>query len=110
MLKVRQQAMETELRTLLDEVSRSPDPARAPYQTSRIGFDTEELKRLAASLSKEEGALLKLRADLGRLAMRRKALEALKEKRAHEFEIARGRKQQLELDEAFRLLQKKGQG
>jgi flagellar export protein FliJ len=109
-LKTRRQSVETELRSLLENTSLAPDPVWAPFQASKVTFDMQELEKLAGFLSKEQSVLDKLRADLLRLAMRRKALEALKERRAREFNTIRSRKQQIDLDEAYRLIPKKGEG
>ena len=106
-VKARKLVVEEQLRSVLNEASQAPAGARAPFQATRIAADTDEISRLGLVLRKEEIAAERARAELGRLAMRRKALESLEEKRRTEFNFARNRQQQMEVEESFRLIPKK---
>lgn len=92
---------------LLQTASRFVDLARAPYQNAKVRADMLDLQRLEQAISQEKGRTEKLKQDLGRLAMRRKALESLREKRQQDFRVSENRREQHAIDETFRVLPKK---
>jgi flagellar export protein FliJ len=74
-----------------------------PYQTGKLQADCKEIELLEQEIIGAKHELAGKKEDLARLAMRRKALDTLKDKRRSEHRIQEERKDQKKLDELYRL-------
>lgn len=106
-LKERHLALSASQREMLKIAAQRMDLAHAPYQSAKIRADIADLKRLEGAIANEQRMAEKYRAELARLAMRRKALESLREKRRDDFRVKETRREQAAIDEAFRIMPKK---
>lgn len=106
-LKERHHLLAANQRAFLELAGRHPDMARAHYQNTKIRADLVELRKLEQAVANEQTAADKIRVELGRLAMRRKALESLRERRYQEYRVGETRHEQNRIDESYRNLPKK---
>jgi flagellar export protein FliJ len=101
---------EATIRSLLDQ-SRdrwTQDSSWIPYQTSKVAADARDINRIDKKLVAVRNTLEEKKFELGRLAMKRKAMENLKEKRKSMFRVEETRREQKTNDELYRLLKKAG--
>jgi hypothetical protein len=91
------------LRQLLSRNSEHTNTDWSYYETNKISLDAKESIRLGLLIQEETAHLEKKKRELSRLMMRKKGLEALKEKRAAEFKLVEARREQKKLDETFQL-------
>jgi flagellar export protein FliJ len=78
-----------------------------PYQVGKIQADSRELIRLEEDIHQTKLDVTRTKDELARIAMRRKALANLKEKRYAEFRLSESRLEQKRLDEMYRLVKGK---
>lgn len=78
-----------------------------PYQTAKLQADCKEIEQLEEQIVLAKNELAGKQEDLARLAMRRKALDTLKDKRRVEHRVLEDRKEQKKLDELYRLNSKR---
>ncbi len=104
-LEKRKETLDQELRTLLGNSGKSlvSSLAWAPYETSRVQVNLGNRQELETAISTKTEALEFGKLELSRAALKRKALENLREKRKSEFRTEEGRRDQKKLDEYFRL-------
>lgn len=88
-----------QVRNSLQRLSSDPVSPIVTVLYQAIEAANEDGKRLEGSLAEERAAQVKLKGELIRLVMRRKALEALKEKRYADHRLAERRHEQKVLDE-----------
>ncbi len=79
-----------------------------PYQTAKVAADAREISRLEHKIVKAHEALEDKKFELGKLAMKRKAIENLREKKKFAFRVDETRREQKNNDEMYRLLKKSG--
>jgi flagellar export protein FliJ len=72
-------------------------------RNEKVDLDRQELKRVSAEWVQENEMLDNLHYDLGKIAMRRKAIETLRERKEQEFKLVDNRREQTKLDEAYRM-------
>lgn len=77
------------------------------FLSQKIEQDTRETLRIERMIRKEKEDLENKRYELGAIAMRRKGLESLKEKRFMDFKLDERRKSQKRLDQNYQLLKGK---
>jgi flagellar export protein FliJ len=89
----------SQVRSSLQRLSADPVSPIVTVLYQAIEVANEDGKRLEGTLAEERAAQVKLRGELIRLVMRRKALEALKEKRHADHRLAERRHEQKIIDE-----------
>ena len=104
-LEKRTEEIRAGLRVMLEKHHTQLSAEWVQYHTSKIAFDAHEVGRLEAILQKETAALEKKKVELSRLLYRKKALEALREKRLREFNTHESRRQQRVLDDVYQMTQ-----
>ncbi len=77
------------------------------FLSQKIEQDSKETLRVERVIRKEKEDLENKRYELGRISMRRKGVESLKEKRFADFKLDEGRKSQKRLDQSYQLLKGK---
>lgn len=87
------------LRAMLTKLAQAPSSPLAGMLTRSVEGDNEDVKRLEISLREEKEAQAKLQKELLRMVMRRKALEALKEKKYGDHRAEQRLREQKVLDE-----------
>lgn len=102
-LKARRNELETSLRDLLGKSHGGGAALLSEFYDAKIALDSADWKRLGGELVKEEAAAAKKRSELDRIFRRKKALEALREKRLAEWRTDQARKDQRRLDDAYAL-------
>jgi len=105
-LETRRDRLNTNIRELLDRVPKESDLHLVPYQGPKITIDLNEIKVTELELKRQNEELEMRRAELVNIGRRKKALEALKERKAQEFRLNRSRKEQKDMDQMFQLTQK----
>lgn len=100
----RVQELEVDLRQLLEEGPKrfAEGMQWASFQVNRIAADRRDIEALAKNLRLLHEALEEKRGELARLAMRRQAMENLRDKRKAEFKLDQSRRDQKQMDELFR--------
>lgn len=104
-LKRRKDGLEAGMRDLLSKHHEQLSSEWTYYHTSKITLDAKEISKLEDLMVKENAALEKSKGELGRLLMRKKSLETLKEKRHQEFKMQESRRQQHRLDDIYQASQ-----
>jgi flagellar biosynthesis chaperone FliJ len=89
----------SQVRNSLKRLSADPVSPIVTILYQAIEVANEDGKRLEGTLAEERAAQVKLKGELIRLVMRRKALEALKDKRYADHRLAERRHEQKILDE-----------
>jgi len=79
-----------------------------PYQTSKVAADARDILRIEKKVIEAKEELEAKKFELGRLAMKRKAMENLKDKRKAIFRVEETRREQKTNDELYRLVKKPG--
>lgn len=82
-------------------------PEWVPYQVDKVKQDLRSIDLITQDVRNMREKLEYLQFELGKLSMRRKALENLKDTRKKEFTLFESRKEQKRLDEVYRLNEKK---
>lgn len=92
-------------RQLLEETPQrlSEGSAWIPYQTSQVALNVESMRKKEKEIALIQVELAEKQEELGRLAMKRKALENLKDNKYHEHRIEERRREQKKMDELFTL-------
>jgi hypothetical protein len=108
-LKKRKQAVQESIFSACENPTEGSyiDLGLSLVQSEKLKFDREEILRLEILIRKEEETLEKKRSELAKLAMRRRGLENLKDKRYREFRLIEVRKDQKRLDENYQILKVK---
>ena len=96
----RKQALEEGVRLLL---SAGFDPYFAVFRAQKAQVDTNEVARIEKLLVEEKALLEKRKQELTEVLQKKKALEALKEKRYAEHRVVENRREQAASEEAFRV-------
>ena len=104
-LNKRVEGLQAGMRDLLSKHHEQLSSEWTFYHTSKIGLDAKEVSKIEALLVNENAGLEKKKGELGRLLMRKKSLENLKEKRLQEFKMQESRKQQRSLDDLYQVSQ-----
>lgn len=76
----------------------------AHFQQEKVKADLFQMKQLDRLIVDQTAECDKCRGELSRISMRRRSVEALRDKRESEFRIERARKEQKQLDETHQLL------
>ena len=109
-LRARMVTLEEDTRRILEEtpLRLAENPAWAPYQTSQVALNTKRVRELQVKYDQVRNDWEIKKLELGRHAMRRKALENLRANKLSEFKIEETRKDQKKMDELFQLSSPKG--
>lgn len=78
-----------------------------PYQVAKVQADSEDLYKIELAIKFAIIEIDKRKQELARIAMRRKGLSNLKEKRHQEFKLDQSRLDQKRTDELYRLVKNK---
>jgi flagellar biosynthesis chaperone FliJ len=105
-LESRKERLNGNIRELLDRVPQDADLQLVPYQGPKISLDLKELKITELEIKKQTEELDMRRAELVNIVRRKKALEALKDKKAQEFRVEQSRREQKLLDQTYQLTSK----
>ena len=95
--------LEADLRQLLEEGPKrfAEGMQWASFQVNRIAADRRDIEVLAKKLNTLQEDLQEKRGELAKLAMRRQAMENLRDKRKAEFKLDQSRRDQKQMDELF---------
>ncbi len=79
-----------------------------PYQTAKVEADARDIANIEKEMVRLQIELEDKKYELGKLAMKRKAMENLREKRKFNFRVEQTRREQKTNDELYRLVKKVG--
>jgi len=91
------------IRALLARQSESPNSGWEYFQNNKVSVDVKEVTQLERMIEQEKKYLEKKRDELNRLYQKKRALEALREKKNKEFRLEESHRQQAQADEAYQL-------
>jgi len=100
-LEDRKVMLSENIRALLARQSQSPNSGWEYFQNNKVSLDVKEVTQLERMLEQEKKYLEKKREELNRLYQKKRALEALREKKSKEFKLDQSHRQQAQADEAF---------
>lgn len=102
-LQNRKNSIQGGIRELLEKAATNLSTQWFSFQNTKIEMDVHEQKRIDSLLLDERAELSERQKELEAIMLRRKSLEALKEKRLKEHKLVQGRKVQKQLDEIYQL-------
>lgn len=102
-IKKRIDELSTGLQDMLGKFHAQTSSEWVHYHTTKITFDAKEVTKLEKVLANEMKAMERLKRELDRIFRKKKALEALKQKRHQDYQVQESRRRQKVLDDAHQM-------
>lgn len=104
-LEQRKVDLENSMREVLKQTPErlKEDASWIPYQVAQVQQNLAAGRKLEQEIDEARNYLERIKFELSKLSMKRKALEKLRDKKKAEFNLSESRKEQKRLDETFQL-------